>query len=170
LVLNVFLVALVALAAAVAIVPRVTGAVPLTVLSGSMQPTFRPGDLVIVRPTASENLEIGDIVTFQPHSGVATLITHRIIDITADEHGSIENIITQGDANNAPDQPLRPEQIMGRVWYSVPLVGHITNGRNALIAISAVGLALVSYAVVLFVKKDDADHPEGGATELGNQS
>jgi len=153
-VLNIVLAALLALAAAVAVVPRVTGSVPLTVLTGSMTPTFQPGDLVVVRPTAVEKLHIGDVVTFQPQSGVATLVTHRIIMINHDAQGNVETIQTQGDANNAPDNLLIPDQIMGRVWYSVPMIGHLTNGRNTLLVISALGLGLVAYAVVLFTKKD----------------
>ena len=156
-ILNLVLVVLVSLAAAVAVIPRVTGAVPLTVLSGSMLPALRPGDLVVVRPTPADHLHIGDVVTFQPQSGVATLVTHRIIYITHDANGHVVNIQTQGDANNAPDNLLVPDQIMGRVWYSVPFIGHVTNGRNALLAISLVGLGLVAYAVVLFTKKDDEE-------------
>jgi len=163
--LNIMLVALVGLATAVAILPRVTGAVPLTVLSGSMRPTLQPGDLVVVRPTPVEQLSIGDVVTFQPESGVATLVTHRIIDITYDEAGNVLNLETQGDANGSPDNPLIPEQIMGRVWYSVPMIGHLTNGRNALLVVSAVGLGLVIYAAALFLKKDDAADTDTAATQ-----
>ena len=155
LLVNLVLVFLVGLAAAVAIVPRVTGSVPLTVLSGSMTPTFQPGDLIVVRPTPVEYLNIGDVVTFQPESGVATFITHRIVGITHDETGAVLNIQTQGDANNAADAPLQPAQIMGRVWYSVPMVGHVSNGRNAILAVSALGIVLVGYAVTMFLKKDD---------------
>ena len=155
--LNVALLLLVGLALAVVGVPRATGAVPLTVLTGSMVPTFRPGDLVVVRPTPVEQLRVGDVVTFQPQPGVATLITHRIIDIGHDAAGAVSTIQTKGDANNVADPTLVPDQIMGRVWYSIPLIGHLANGRNILLVASAVGLGLVIYAVTLFTKKDDTE-------------
>src|SRR5690606_872464 len=44
------LVALLALAAAVAVVPRVMGGAALTVLTGSMEPTYAPGDMVVAVP------------------------------------------------------------------------------------------------------------------------
>jgi signal peptidase len=154
-VLTVVLVIMLALATAVAILPRVTGSVPLTVLTGSMQPTFNPGDLVIVRPTATQDLNLGDVVTFQPISGDPTLVTHRIIEIQYDANGQATHFITQGDANPGADQPLQPEQIKGRVWYSVPFIGYLTNTRNVLLAVSALGVGLVVYAVVMIFKTDD---------------
>ena len=70
----------VALISATIAIPRIIGAVPLTVLSGSMVPTFNPGDLIVTLPVdnAREEIKRGDIVTFQPESGVSTLITHQI--------------------------------------------------------------------------------------------
>ena len=108
---------------AVLVVPRVTGAIPLTVLSGSMEPTLSPGAVVIVRPVDLDTLAIGDIITFQPHSGEPELITHRIVGISA---GGDEAVFrTKGDANDAVDPaPVRAAQIKGEVWYDVPSVGY----------------------------------------------
>lgn len=157
--LNLVLVGVLALATAVVILPRATGSVPLTVLTGSMTPTIHPGDLVIVRPTPLEELHLGDIVTFQPVSGVATLVTHRIISISHDAQRQVTGLQTQGDANNVADNPLVPGQVMGRVWYTVPYIGRLTNGRNTLLLLGAVGAALVVYAIGLVFKKDP-ENPE----------
>lgn len=36
--------------------------------------------------------------------------------------------ITQGDANSTPDEkPVLPVQIRGKVWYSVPYLGHVNS-------------------------------------------
>ena len=137
---------------AVAVVPRFIGAVPLTVLTGSMVPTHRPGDIVIVQPTPVENLAIGDVVTFQPVSGDRRLTTHRIVNI-ATENNRITSVTTRGDANNVDDLPILPEQINGRVVYAVPKVGHLTNPRNAVLAAaSLVGGGLVIYAGFELIK------------------
>ncbi len=160
--LTLLLVVTVALAAAVAIVPRVTGSVPLTVLTGSMTPTYRPGDVIVVRPTPTDELAVGDVVTFQPVSGDPTLVTHRIIELRHDAAGAVDTVITQGDANGAPDDPLVPEQIQGRVWYRVPFVGRVTLHANPLWVGAGVGLALVAYAVVTLAKPDKDDRRRSG--------
>ena len=151
--LTLILVVVVALAGVVVVVPRIIGAQALTVLSGSMLPTYRPGDLVVVRPVAVNELQIGDVVTFQPYSGDPTLITHRITSITSLD-GEITSITTQGDANNAPDRPLVPGQIMGRVVYSVPFMGHLRTRTGALALSAAMGTGLIIFAVVTILRPD----------------
>ena len=91
------------------------------ILTDSMRPAYSAGDLVIIdRLDGSErdSVAVGDIVLFQPYSGRDLLITHRVI---SNDGGQIT---TQGDANGAPDDPIVPEQIHGRVIASIPLLGH----------------------------------------------
>lgn len=137
---------------AVLVVPRVMGAVPLTVLTGSMVPTHRPGDIVIVQPTPAEELATGDVVTFQPVSGDPRLTTHRIVQIEK-ENGAVVKVTTRGDANNVDDTPILPEQIQGRVIYAVPKVGYLTQPRNAILAGGILlGGGLVAYTVNEVIK------------------
>lgn len=133
----------IAVALAVVVVPRLVDAVPLTILSGSMQPLYRPGDMVISQRTTPDLIEVGDVVTFQPVSGNPILITHRVIAKTVGDAGI--GFITRGDANGAADEPIAGEQVRGRVLYAVPLVGHLTRAipdaaRGPLIATLGIGL------------------------------
>ena len=147
-VVTVRLVALVALALALAVVPRILGGASLTVLSGSMEPTYSPGDVVV--PIPQDHYNVGDVVTYQPTPGDPTLITHRITRVLYGVDGT--SYITRGDANGADDDPILGDQIMGKVRYSVPAVGYVTNaagGHNVLI-VSAVGVALLAYGAYLF--------------------
>ncbi len=110
---------------ALIIVPKATGARPLTVLSGSMTGTYDIGDVVIVRPVDPAELAVGDVITFQPTSDDPSLTTHRIVGLTYGSEG--QQFVTQGDANGAVDlSPVKPEQVMGEVWYSVPTVGYLS--------------------------------------------
>ena len=130
---------------AVLIIPRATGAVPLTVLSGSMEPTVSPGSVVVVRPVDPDTLAIGDVVTFQIRSGEPELVTHRIVGISTGADDPVFR--TKGDANGAIDPlPVTPAQIKGEVWYDVPAVGHALdrldgNQRGWGVRIVAAGLA-----------------------------
>ncbi|MDR2702829.1 MAG: signal peptidase I [Cellulomonadaceae bacterium] len=163
---NVIIALILLIVATVALVPRLLGAEPLTVLTGSMQPALRPGDIVVVQPTAVENLSVGDIITFQQISGDPTLTTHRIVNIVRDGNAVIE-VVTRGDANNTDDAPLIPEQIVGRVVYSIPLLGYLTDGPTAVLAIALlIGIALVAYAVTAAVKTVRANRRDGQAKAL----
>jgi len=145
---------------AVVAIPRLIGAVPLTVLTGSMVPTYRPGDIVVVQPIPANELAIGDTVTFQPVSGDPTLNTHRIVHIE-NENGIVTSVTTRGDANNSDDPPIVPEQIQGRVIYSVPLVGHLTMPRNAILA----GGVLIGGGLILYTANQIVGHIKLNRTE-----
>lgn len=89
---------------------------PTVVLTGSMEPVYYPGDMLMLKRTAIDQLKIGDVVQYQ--SGSISII-HRIIAIQAD--GSL---VTQGDNNNAADiEPVKAEQIKGKVLSAVPKLG-----------------------------------------------
>ena len=89
-----------------------------------MSPTYDPGSVVVVRPVPTEELQIGDAITFQERSGDPTVVTHRIVSIAFAGDGT-RQFITQGDANGAVDpEPVREVQVRRKVWYSAPLVGY----------------------------------------------
>lgn len=121
----------IALAGAVVIVPRLTGAVPLTVLTSSMEPTYPPGTLVVVRSVDPDDLRIGDVITYQLESGRPEVVTHRVVAITTDTSGE-RTFRTQGDNNPQPDPaPVVGGQVQGTVWYAVPLIGWVATGIDA---------------------------------------
>lgn len=139
-----------ALAAAIVVVlavllPRVTGATPYAVLSGSMAPAYEPGALVVVRPVDAERIATGTPITFQLESGRPEVATHRVVGVGVTTTGELR-YTTRGDANGAVDpEPVRPEQVRGAVWYSLPLLGHVSTAvsmseRELLSRVAAGGL------------------------------
>ena len=162
--LTVLMILVLALTALKVVVPRVVGAVPLRVLSGSMEPRFSAGDLIVTRPVDANAIRVGDIVTFQPVSGDPTLITHRVISVVIDGQGNNVRFTTQGDANNVADEPIIPDQVMGRVMYSIPFLGHITGGEGSFAMTAVIGIGLLGYAVVMLLKPDKPkDAPKAAA-------
>jgi signal peptidase len=112
------------------LVPKILGAVPLAILSGSMAPTMPPGALAVVRPVDVTHVRIGDVLTYQAQPDDPTLVTHRVVAVSRDAHGGV-SLILQGDANGAPDDhPVRPEQVLGSVVYAVPYFGRVANKLN----------------------------------------
>jgi signal peptidase len=89
------------------------------VQTGSMTPTYRPGDLVITAPVAEE-LVAGDVVTFASPGGHG-LTTHRLVAVRPDG-----GLVTKGDANETPDVAvLDRAAVVGRAVAGVPHGGYV---------------------------------------------
>ncbi|MGJ0389964.1 signal peptidase I [Microbacterium sp. CGR1] len=150
-----FVVTVVALIAALLVVPRVAGGSSLTVLTGSMEPTLAPGDVVAVRGVAPDRvcteIGVGDIVTFLPEPGSPALITHRVVGKTVGtfDDGTDCRLITQGDANSAADDPVSPEQVRGSFLYSLPTVGWVRQwvSENLMVLGIALAAGLLGYGL-----------------------
>jgi signal peptidase len=136
------------LAVMVVALPMLTKSTPYTVLTSSMNPSYPAGTLVIVKPTDTQQIRIGDVITYQIKSNEPAVITHRVIQIVEPtKPGDEMKFITKGDANSLPDPEVKPIQVRGVVWYAVPFIGWINNvinggTRNVLVPIIAGGLFL----------------------------
>lgn len=131
--------------------PQALGYQLKSVLSGSMEPTFRTGSIIAVKPLdeeAKKQLEKGDIVTFQASED--KLVTHRIIGVnTSGEHVMYE---TKGDNNKKADmEPALAENVKAIYkGFTIPYVGYFVNfaqskGGSSLLLIIP-GLLLLGYA------------------------
>lgn len=73
------------------------------IVSGSMSPTIEKGDMIFVK--LDTDYKVGDIVSFKDNDSI---ITHRIIEKNDNYY------VTQGDANNVADKPIKEDQIIGK--------------------------------------------------------
>ena len=133
-------------------IPRLAGATPYTILTGSMRPTMPPGTLIVAKPVPVEQIGIGTAITYQLESGKPTVVTHRVV--ATGINGKGEHVFTtRGDANDVVDEePVIPEQIKGEVWYSVPYLGYVNTlvtGQQRHIAMIAVVSSLLLYAAYM---------------------
>jgi signal peptidase len=136
------------------LVPRLTGATPYVVLTGSMQPQMPPGTLVVVKPVDADEITTGTVLTYQLESGKPTVVTHRVTSVGVDGKGELR-FGTKGDANKEPDtRQVLPVQIKGERWYYVPYLGYVTSvitGEQRQIGLVTVVVGLFGYAGVTFV-------------------
>lgn len=149
----VVIVAVVAAIVVSVLIPRVAGATPYTILTGSMRPTMPPGTLVVMKPAEPEDIGIGTVITYQLRSGKSTVVTHRVVSTVLGGDGEI-SFRTRGDANEATDlKPVRPVQIKGALWYKVPYLGYVNKyitGKERHITMIVVVSGLLLYAAFMF--------------------
>ncbi len=148
------LVAAVVVLAALLVGVRLLGFQVYAVLSGSMEPNYPVGSLVYVKSASSDEIEVGDAITFVVESG--TKITHRVTECT-EENGEV-SYKTKGDANETEDAGLVSYQnVVGKVHFSIPYLGYLSSfiqtvsGRYVTIAAVAV-LLIICFIPDLFAK------------------
>jgi signal peptidase I len=73
------------------------GSAPVLVASGSMGPSVRAGDLVVLEPYHSQELRPGAVIRFDDPDGRGSLL-HRVVEVAED--GTLR---TKGDANAVVD-------------------------------------------------------------------
>ncbi len=140
---------------------RLFGFQVFTVLSGSMEPTYRTGSLIYVKAVDYRELESGDVITYMVNEN--TVVTHRIAGIVPDdEDASVLRFRTKGDANGVEDGSLvHYRNIIGSPVFAVPYLGYVANmiqnppGTYIAISLGAVLLLLVFLPDLLFTDKDE---------------
>ena len=119
------------------------------VLSGSMEPEFSKGDLIIVKET--EDFGLNDIVVFENGS---SLVVHRGVGLDNDK------IVTKGDANNVEDEPITHEDVLGKVLFWIPYLGTVVGFMKTpvgIIIVIAVAIMLIEIPHLKEVKQDDEE-------------
>lgn len=112
---------LIALAAMVgwSLLPVAFGWKPAVVVTGSMAPAIRPGDVVLIDPDV-DIVGRGTIVQVTDSSATSGSIIHRVVGV---QDGLL---LTKGDANLSPDAARRSSgDVRGVARLVVPMVGRI---------------------------------------------
>ena len=133
-------------------VPDFGGTMPLIVLTDSMYPEIKSGDLIICKTVDAADVAVGDVISFYDPAGNGTsVVTHEVMAIDVDENGKI-NFTTKGTNNNAEDRLPVPEEKLIARYTGIRLAGA---GNFAIFMQSTAGLIVcVVLPIVLFVGYD----------------
>lgn len=138
---------------------RLVGLRPLTVLSGSMEPTYHVGSLIYVKEVDYTTLQPGDVITFLLDED--TLATHRIVEVVPDEEDpTVLRFRTKGDNNSSEDGGLvHYKNVVGTPIFTIPQLGYlanyIQNPPGMYIAISAGAVLLMLVFIPDLFSDDD---------------
>lgn len=126
------------------------------IVTSSMEPTLKVGDVILVKKVNPNKIKIGDIVTYNGMESdfAGKIITHQVKDISKekDERKNKERLIfyTKGTTNNMVDPAVYEEQLCGKVIYKFKILSFISR-----IIRSKFGYILLVFIplVIIFVKE-----------------
>ncbi len=135
------------------------------IISGSMEPVYKAGDVILVRKCDYESINIGDDITYLGSEGnlKGLIVTHRVIE-KFDYEGK-HKIKTKGINNEVEDPVINADQVYGKVIYRTilfSLMGKIMTNKVAYFMIFASVSLVFSYEFIsyFFLDNDDEDDEE----------
>lgn len=137
--------------------PSLFGKMPVSVLSDSMSPTFKSGDLIISRALETgekSKLAVGDVITYAVDlngDGKAEINTHRIVEVTQD--GGYVYYATQGD--NQETNPVKDDYLVSydqvQGVYTGTKIGGLGKAMNFLSTSKGFLICIVLPLVIFFL-------------------
>ena len=136
-----------------------------TVLTGSMSPTYNVGDMIFVQLKGPENINVGDVITFNPSQDSDAYLTHRVTEKLVDYQGTgVTCFKTQGDANNSEDSFLiDSSRVIGTVNFGIPWLGYVVRFvqlRWYIVLPIVIMVAVFFYLLKRYFLMDDDDDEE----------
>lgn len=132
-----------------AVAPLLLGWHATTVMTGSMEPAVRVGDVVVSKPVTPSQLNTGQVLLFDDPDHPGKLRLHRFDSVNDDG-----TLTTRGDANPRADStPIERSAVVGVGYLRVPFVGMgfvWTTGHN-LVGLSVAGLGLLTVTVMAVI-------------------
>lgn len=112
------------------------------VLTGSMEPNYNIGDLIVIKEKPQEDIKVEDIVNYVTDNGKDT-ITHRVIEIV--EQNGQTMYKTKGDNNSSSDPNLvNYSQIQGTIVFKINKLGAIITEF-----LTGVGIFVIAMLIVI---------------------
>ena len=96
-----------------------------TVATGSMEPKYKVGDILISKQVAPDEIQVGDDVVYKGDTGSFKdkVVTHQVVSIR-EENGE-KKLTTKGIANTEEDPEIDVNQVYGKVIYKVKTLSFI---------------------------------------------
>jgi signal peptidase I len=144
--------------------PTLWGWTATTVMSDSMAPLVRTGDIIVTMPVTDPTASLGRVILFEDPDHPDRLRLHRLVGVTPDGR-----LTTRGDANATTDSsPIAADDVEGLAVIRTPALGlpfvWVREGRwELLLAGTALALGLGVLAVGARTHRTE---PERGVTRI----
>ena len=134
-------------------VPSFFGVTPMVVVTDSMDPVIRGGDMIVDLKCDPEEVRVGDVISFfdPARAKKDVVITHRVVGIS-EENGTYY-FETKGDANNAADEiPVPARLLVGVYKTTIPVIGGVVlfmrTPLGVLLTVIVPILAVIAYDLI----------------------
>ena len=133
-------------------VPSIGGYLPLIVLTDSMYPEIKSGDLIICHTVEPEEVNVGDVIAFFDPAGNGTsIVTHRVVEVVETDGQLVYR--TRGDANNVDDaKPVSADNLVGEYRHRIGGMGNVAmfmqTTAGLIVCVVVPILLLIGYDVI----------------------
>ena len=120
------------------------------ILTGSMEPEYGVGDIILTKEVEPKEIKVGDDITYLGKEGDfnGKIVTHRVRAVIPSETGEYK-FITQGLTNDIADPEITASQVHGKVIYKTVILSFISGLVNNLYSMYFV--IFIPIAIIIFI-------------------
>lgn len=132
-----------------------------TVVTGSMEPKYKIGDVLIAKEKAPSKIKVGDAISYLATKGEikGNVVTHEVVKITKDENDDYI-FHSKGLVNLVEDPVVHESQLYGVVIYKSKILSFIykiigTTMGMFLFVIVPILYIIISEMVAMLIEKEE---------------
>ncbi len=141
-----------------------------TVVTGSMDPVYKVGDVVISKEVDPSTINKGDDVVYlgEKNDFKDKIVTHRVIKIEKKDNEYY--FTTKGIANDYSDPVISSDQIYGKVVYKPVVLSFLSGILNTKLGFYLLIFVPVAFLIFLeildYIKRKEGELDEGEKEEV----
>ena len=137
--------------------PSAFGFRTYSIITKSMEPVLKKGDVILVQERNTSSYKVGDIITFKGTSGdlKGKIVTHEIVGIKLENGKNI--FYTKGIQNISEDPAVYENEILGKYIYKFKffsLIDRIMDTKIGFILIIIIPLGYIYFYEIRDIIKD----------------
>lgn len=135
-----------------------------TVATGSMEPKYQVGDILISKQVNPDEIQVGDDVVYKGDTGSFKdkVVTHQVVSIR-EENGE-KKLTTKGIANTEEDPEIDVDQVYGKVIHKVKtlsFIGQMIKNIYVFYFVIFVPIAIIIFRQIRSIlRKDDEEEDD----------
>lgn len=145
-----------------------------TVVTQSMYPEYKVGDILISKEVDPNDIKVGDNVVYlgKQDDFKDKIVTHEVLRISEDKETGKLNFVTKGLNNIIEDPEISEDQLYGVVVYKtifLSFISRIMTNMVGFFALFVIATLFISIQIVMNIFFDDEDDDDDQQSK-GNEA